>query len=175
MKRPVRYIVQGGIIAAVYFVVTLIQSFLPGNLAFGPIQIRIAEAMMILPLFTPAAVPGLALGCFLSNLLSPLGWVDWVFGTLATLIAAILVRLLRRGKWISPVYPVVVNAFVVGFELNIVLGLPFWLNVSYVAIGEVLACFGLGLPLMILLEKMKARLFPEEPKRPASRADADRQ
>lgn len=171
MRRPIRYLVQGAIIAAVYATLTVAFSYI----SFGQIQIRISEAMMVLPLFTPAAVPGLALGCLIANFFSPLGWVDWVFGTLATLISAILVRLLRRGKWISPIYPVAVNAFVVGFELNLVLGLPFWLNVGYVAVGEALACFGLGLPLMILLDKIKSRLFPEEPKRLAVRKDEDPQ
>jgi uncharacterized membrane protein len=168
LKRPVRYLVQGAIIAAVYAALTLAL----GSLGFLQIQIRISEAMMVLPLFTPAAIPGLAIGCLIANLFSPLGWFDIVFGTIATLVSALLVRWFRRAKWISPIYPVVINAFVVGWELNLALALPFWLNVAYVAIGETLACFGLGLPLMILLERIKPNLFPEEPpKRPVIRSN----
>jgi uncharacterized membrane protein len=172
LKRPVRYLVQAAIIAAVYVAVTLAIA----PLSFSEIQIRISEAMMILPLFTPAAIPGLAIGCFFANLIgSPLGWPDWVFGTLATLVSALLVRFLRRWKWISPLYPTVINAFVIGWELNLVLALPYWPSVGFVAIGEALACFGLGLPLMILMERLKVNLFPDEPKRPVIRPDDDKQ
>ena len=84
----VRFLVEAAVIAALYTVLTYLAVAM--NLAYGPIQFRFSEALTILPVFTPAAIPGLALGCFLSNLASPLGIVDWVFGTLATLLAAML-------------------------------------------------------------------------------------
>ena len=78
----VRFLAQGAVIAALYAVLTYLAAAM--NLAYGPVQFRFSEALTVLPVFTPAAIPGLALGCFLSNLASPLGIVDWVFGTAAT-------------------------------------------------------------------------------------------
>ena len=103
-NEKTRFLAQSAMICALYTVLTYAAASL--NLAYGPVQFRFSEALTVLPAFTPAAVPGLALGCFLSNLLSPLGIVDWVFGTCATLLAALGTRMLSgvqvRG---IPVYP----------------------------------------------------------------------
>jgi uncharacterized membrane protein len=158
MRKSARYITQGAIIAASYAGLTLaLEPF-----SFAQIQIRIAEAMCILPLFTPAAVPGLTIGCLVANIFgSPFGWLDWVVGTSATLLAALATYILRRWKWISPLYAVIFNAFAVGFVLNFMGGWPFWPSVGFVAVGETIACFGLGLPLMLLMEKLRVHILVE--------------
>ena len=95
-SKNVRFLTQAAVIAALYAVLTYVAAAL--NLAYGPVQFRFSEALTVLPVFTPAAVPGLALGCFLANLGSPLGIVDWVFGTGATLLAAIGTWLVGRVR-----------------------------------------------------------------------------
>ena len=91
-SKNVQYLTLGAMIAAAYTVLTLLAAAL--NLAYGEVQFRFSEALTILPVFTPAAIPGLALGCLLSNLWSGFGVADMVFGTLATLLAAIATRML---------------------------------------------------------------------------------
>lgn len=90
-SKKVRFLALSAVIAALYAVLTYVAAAL--NLAYGAVQFRFSEALTVLPVFTPAAIPGLALGCLIANLGSPLGIVDWVFGTGATLIAAV-------GTWI---------------------------------------------------------------------------
>ena len=86
-SKRVRFLALGAVIAGLYAVLTYVAAAM--NLAYGAVQFRFSEALTVLPVFTPAAVPGLALGCFIANLASPLGVVDWVFGTGATLLAGI--------------------------------------------------------------------------------------
>ena len=126
---------EAGIIAALYFVLTIINP-----LAFGQIQIRFSEALCVLPFFTPAAVPGLFIGCLLSNLAgSPLGLYDIIFGSLATLAAAFSTyyigkisrkkrRTAEKTKWLLPLPAVVINAFVVAAILHSYLEFPYWEN-----------------------------------------------
>ena len=90
----VRFLALSAVIAALYAVLTYAAAAM--NLAFGAVQFRFSEALTVLPAFTPAAIPGLAVGCLISNLASPLGVVDWVFGTLATLLAGIFSYLVRN-------------------------------------------------------------------------------
>lgn len=166
----VRFLAQGAVIAALYAVLTYVAAAM--NLAYGPVQFRFSEALTVLPVFTPAAVPGLALGCFLSNLASPLGMVDWVFGTTATLIAALGSRALAgiRVKEIpvlAPLPPVLANAAIVGLEVACLsdAGGFAWANFSWAAfgagalsvgLGELVVCYALGIPLMIALQKTGA-------------------
>lgn len=96
-ENKVRFLALSAVIAALYAVLTYAAAAV--NLAYGPFQFRFSEALTVLPAFTPAAIPGLAVGCLLSNLASPLGIVDWVFGTLATLLAACCTYMLRNVKW----------------------------------------------------------------------------
>ncbi len=168
----VRFLVEAAVIAALYTVLTYVAVAM--NLAYGPVQFRFSEALTILPVFTPAAIPGLALGCFLSNLASPLGVVDWVFGTLATLLAAILSYALRKVQIkglpvLSSLPPVLTNTFIVGFELACLsdIGLFAFQNFSmanYVAsaisvgVGELVVCVVLGLPVCALLKKAGFRI-----------------
>lgn len=163
----VQFLTMGAMIAALYAVLTYAAVAL--NWAYGPVQFRFSEALTILPVFTPAAIPGLAIGCFLSNLASPLGVVDWVFGTLATLLAAILTRALRKVKIkglpiLAPIPPVLCNAVIIGLEICCLsdTGGFAWQHFSWAAFtsaalsvgaGELVVCAALGLPLAALIEK----------------------
>ena len=174
----VRFLVEAAVIAALYTVLTYLAVAM--NLAYGPIQFRFSEALTILPVFTPAAIPGLALGCFLSNLASPLGIVDWVFGTLATLLAAMLSYALRNIRIkglpvLASLPPVLTNVVIVGFELACLSDIGFaFQNFSLAAyvssaisvgIGELVVCVVLGLPLFTLLKKVFDRVgYPTKQK-----------
>ena len=142
-----RAIVFTGSVAAIYAVLSL----LPGLsvLSFGPIQLRISEALCALALLTPWAIPALTAGCFLANLSSPMMAVDLPFGTLATLIAAILSYLLRKKPVLALLMPVVVNGLIVGATISFYTDSGFGLaaNMGLVAAGEAAACYIFGLPL----------------------------
>lgn len=175
----VRFLVEAAVIAALYTVLTYLAVAM--NLAYYSIQFRFSEALTILPVFTPAAIPGLALGCFLSNLASPLGIVDWVFGTLATLLAAMLSYALRNIRIkglpvLASLPPVLTNVVIVGFELACLsdIGLFTFQNFSLAAYvssaisvgaGELVICVVLGLPLFTLLKKVFDRVgYPTKQK-----------
>ncbi|MDD5017006.1 MAG: QueT transporter family protein [Eubacteriales bacterium] len=156
MKKvfTVRFMAEAGIIAAVYFALTMAVA----PISYGQLQMRVSEALCILPFFTPAAIPGLFIGCLLANIFSFLGIFDVVFGSLATLVAALITHYIRK-KWLLPLPSVVVNAFAVGALLYYLAELPFWLSVLYVGAGQAIACYALGMPLFFLLNKHKDRLF----------------
>ena len=109
-SRKLRFVIESGIIAAVYAALTLLLA----PISYGLIQVRVAEALCILPFFTPAAVPGLFIGCLIANAVGGLGVIDIVFGSLATLLSA-AVAYKVKVKWLVPLPAVVVNAVVVGF------------------------------------------------------------
>ena len=161
-KFSVRDLAQGAIIAAIYVLLTMFVA----PFSSGLIQCRVSEAMSVLPYFTFSAVPGLFIGCLIANLFIPgMSPYDVVFGSLATLIAAYLTYALRNRvpKYLAPMPSVVVNALVVGWLLTSVyqVGVSFWAAAGYVAIGQAIACFALGLPLMTLLERFRGKLFGE--------------
>ena len=160
-KFSVRDLAQGAIIAAIYALLTIFLA----PISSGLVQCRVAEAMSVLPYFTFSAVPGLFIGCLLANLLTGAPIYDVLFGSLATLIAAYLTYALRNRvpKYLAPMPSVVVNALVVGWLLTSVyqVGVSFWAAAGYVAIGQAIACFALGLPLMTLLERFRGKLFGE--------------
>ncbi len=110
MKKSISYITKSAIIAGIYIVLSLISS----PISFGPIQIRVAEILTLLPVILPNAVPGLVVGCFFSNLfLSPFGLIDILIGTLATLIGAVGTRMLRQNIALATLPPIVANALLV--------------------------------------------------------------
>lgn len=154
MNKKTKFLVQGAIIAALYATLTIALA----PISYGQIQVRIAEALTILPLFTPAAIPGLFVGVIIANSYGGLGMVDIVFGSLATLSAAYLTSKMPK-KWLAPLPPVLVNAVVVGFILNHVLGLPLLITMLWVGAGQLLACYGIGYPLLLALEKHKEKIF----------------
>lgn len=156
--KKVLFLVQGAAIAAIYVVLTLV--FAP--FSFGEVQARISEALTILPYFTPAAIPGLFVGCIIANTLGGAIPVDILCGSLATLLGAVFTYLLRRQtKWLAPVPPIVANALIVPFVLRFGYGvpLPIPFMMLTVGVGEVLSCGVVGMILLIALEKYKGVIF----------------
>jgi uncharacterized membrane protein len=163
--KRVQFLTQGAMIAAVYAVLTLLAAVV--NLAYGPVQFRFSEALTILPIFTPAAIPGLALGCLLSNIWSGYGVADMVFGTAATLLAAIATRMVRNIRirnipFLAPLPPVLLNAVIVGLEISILspggfVWAGFLSAALSVGLGELVICYALGLPLAAALEQIGAK------------------
>lgn len=160
-KKNTRFLVQAALIAALYSVLVLLATLTPyGVLNFGQVQFRISEALTVLPYFTPAAIPGLFVGCLVSNIIGSaagvgFGLVDIVFGSLATLAAAGCSWLFRKWKWLVPLPPVVINAIVVGFILNYALKLPLLTSMLLVGAGQAVVCYVLGMPLLYALEKRR--------------------
>ena len=156
-----RYLAQAAVIAALYAVLTHMQNFLLPGSATWAIQMRISEAMTVLAFFTPAAIPGLSLGCLLFNLTySATLPLDFVVGTLATLLAAIamwLTRNVKVGKLPLPglLMPALTNAVLVGWELTVYIGGGFWLNALYVALGELAVVAVLGSLLYTVIARRK--------------------
>ena len=153
------YVTKAGIIAALYVVLTWVSSVL--GLASGVIQCRFSEALCILPVFTPAAIPGVTVGCIISNLLAGGALLDVVFGSIATLIGAFGTYLFRkRSMYIAPLFPIFANTLIIPHILKLVYG--FEGTVLYftatVFAGEVISCAVLGIPLMMLLKKRKELL-----------------
>ena len=163
-----RFITTASLIAALYTALTLFAILTPfGYLSFGPMQVRFSEAMTVLPAFTPAAIPGLFIGCLLSNIVGVTmgfgaGLLDIVFGSLATLSAAFLSYLLRRNKWLVPLPPVLINAAVVGALLSYVYELPLLATMMWVGLGQVGACYVLGMPLYFILDKNRNTIFKNQ-------------
>lgn len=152
MKKyfTVKNLCLSGIIAALYAGLTILLQ----AISFSAVQVRVSEAMTLLPILSPAAIPGLTVGCFLANIISPVGWMDMVFGTLATLIAAVLTRVLRKNLYLAALMPVLSNAIIIGIMLHVAFGEPLWMSMLTVGAGEALACFVLGIPLVKALEKV---------------------
>ena len=137
---------QGAMIAALYVVLTFIANL--AGLASGVIQVRLSEALTILPVFTAAAVPGLAIGCVLANLLTGCAIWDVVFGSLATLIGAVGTRLLRKKSPVLAVLPPILsNIIIVPLVLQRVYGVEdaYWYLAMTVGAGEIISCGVLGL------------------------------
>lgn len=152
------YLVQGAAIAAIYVVITVL--FAP--LGFGNIQIRFSEALTVLPFFTPAAVPGLFVGCLVANILGGAIPADIICGSLATLIGAVCTYQLRnRNKFLAPLPPIVANTLIVPFVLfygyGINLPIPFMMFT--VGVGEVASCGILGMIILLALERYRNVIF----------------
>ncbi|MCR5692082.1 MAG: QueT transporter family protein [Eubacterium sp.] len=160
MNKKTLFVTQAGAIAALYTVLTVfIAAF---GLANGAVQVRISEALTILPFFTPAAIPGLTIGCLLSNIITGCAPLDIIFGSLATLLGALGSYGLRNFKWLVPLPPILANTIIVPFVLRIAYGVQdgiFYLMAT-VGIGEVISCLVLGMMLLLALEKTVGnRLF----------------
>jgi len=145
-----RSICVSAVIAALYAALTLLLA----PISYGDWQCRVSEALTMLPLLTPQAIPGLFVGCVLANLLGPsAGITDIVFGSLATLIAAIGTWYFRKNKILAAACPVLSNGIIVGLVLSLSFNLPFPLTALQVAAGELVAVI-LGLVLVKALEKV---------------------
>jgi len=182
-RKRNRRIVTAGAIAALYAALTLLANQVLGVLSWGPVQLRVSEALTVLPLFTPAALPGLGIGCMLANLLNmgltgvgPLALLDVVFGTLATVLGALWARRLRHRPLLALAGPVLANALIVAAYLPVMLkglGVQGYYTIPFthvslahswplmylfgfvgVATGEALVVYGLGYPLVLLLRRL---------------------
>ena len=162
--RKTKMITRGAIIAAAYVVLTYLQNIILPNSASFAIQFRASEALCVLALFTPSAIPGLAVGCLLFNLSYTMALpLDPIVGTLATLLATGSMYLLRNIKlkgypFLAMLMPALFNALLVGWELELYIGGGFWLNALYVAIGEAAVLLTLGAALYFSLRSHAAHL-----------------
>lgn len=156
-ENKVLFLTQAALIAAIYVVLCVV--FAP--ISYGEIQVRIAEALVILPYFTPAAIPGLFIGCFLSNMIGGSILVDMVFGSIATLLGAIGSYCLRRSRILVLLPPIIANTLIVPFVLYYGYGvnLPIPFMMLTVGIGEVIAVAVLGRVLLNVLDRYKGVIF----------------
>ena len=157
-QSKVLFTAQAAMVAAIYVVLTLVGA----SFSYGEVQVRISEALTILPVFTPAAIPGLFIGCLISNILGGCILPDIIFGSLATLIGAIFTWMLRnKSKYLAPLPPIIANVIVVPFVLRygyqVPLPIPFMMLT--VGIGEVISCGVLGLILHTALSRYKNVIF----------------
>ena len=157
-KFSARQLATGGTIAALYVVLTYLANMV--GLASGAVQVRLSEALTILPCLTVAAVPGLTVGCVLANLLTGCALWDVVFGRLATLLGAIGTRLMRKTPNLAWIPPVVSNTIIVPLVLQKVYGVPdvLWFLALTVGAGELISCGLLGL----LIYKPASRIIPAD-------------
>jgi len=142
-------IARGAVIAALYAVVTIILK----PISFGYLQVRVAEALTLLPILFPEAIPGLFIGCLVSNIYGGLGPIDIFLGSLTTLAAAWLTYN-WRGSWLAYLSPIALNGIIVGAYLSYLLHVNILLAVGSVALGEAIAVLVLGVPLLKKLQKM---------------------
>lgn len=159
MNRNLRFLCRGALIAALYVVLTWLCALV--GLDKGVIQMRLSEALCVLPAFTGAAVPGLFVGCLLANLLTGSALPDVVFGSLATLIGALGAYFLRRRKWLVPLPTVLANTLIIPFVLRFAYGaegtIPYFMLT--VGAGEVISAYICGMLLYAALVRQKAPLF----------------
>ncbi len=152
-KSKIKGISFGGIIGAMYVLLTLIANMF--GLSSGVIQIRISEALCILPCFTPYATGGLFVGCFISNILTGAAFLDVVFGSLATLIGAIGTYFFKKNKYLAVLPPILSNTIIIPFVLSLVYkfegSIPYFMLT--VGIGEIISCGILGILLYNFIKK----------------------
>ena len=147
------YIAQAALIAALYVVLTELSAIF--GLSGGVIQLRVSEALTVLPLYFTSAIPGLFIGCIISNLITGCAFWDIVFGSLATLIAAYITSKMKNLKYLATLPPVIANTLIIPPILKAVYAVPdaMWFIYLTVFIGEVLSCSILGTGLMAIIEK----------------------
>lgn len=169
-NTKINYIIHSALIAAAYVGLTFLSNIF--GLAYGPIQLRLSEVLTILPIFTPAAIPGLTIGCFIANFAS-FNILDIVFGSFATLIAAVLTYFLRNIKLknlplLAMFPPVIVNAFLIGLEIAFFFlpegyyFLGFVISALEVGAGQLIVCYGLGIPFYLTVKKHNIFTSPKK-------------
>lgn len=149
-NQIVRRLTANAIVAALYFVLTWASA----PIAFLGIQVRISEFLLLLCFFNKDYISGVTIGTLLANLMSPMLPWDLIFGTLATLIAAVAIAFFPKYLLPAAFIPAIVNGFIVAAELHIILEDPFWINVGFVALGEVIAVVVFGYSLMMALKRI---------------------
>ena len=155
--KKVLFIVQAAAIAAIYVVLTVVFA----AFSFGEVQVRLSEALTILPFFTPAAIPGLFVGCIIGNLLGGAIPLDILCGSIATLIGALGSYALRKYKFLVPLPPIAANTVIVPYGLYYGYGvnLPIPIMMLTVGLGEVISCGSIGIILLLALEKYKGAIL----------------
>lgn len=158
-NKKVQFLTLAAMIAALYVVLTFIANAF--GLASGAIQVRLSEALAILPFFTPAAIPGLYIGCLLANLLTGGCLLDILVGSLASLIGALGAYAVRKWKWLVPLPTIIANALIVPFVLIHGYGLTdaWWYLFLTVGIGEIISCGILGMGLLLVLRNYSIQLL----------------
>lgn len=154
MKKTTLFWVQAAMIAALYATLTLFLK----PFGYGPIQFRVSEALTVLPALMPSSIPGLFVGCILANFLGNYGWVDIVFGSLATLMAAFSTYYLRKHQWLFPLPPVIFNGLIVGTYVYLLYDktYPMPLTMLFIALSELVICYVLGLLLYNYIKRNSA-------------------
>ncbi|RQW02976.1 QueT transporter family protein [candidate division KSB1 bacterium] len=143
---------MSAVVGALYAALTILLA----PISYGPMQVRVAEAMTVLPYILPQAIPGLYIGCMVANIWGGFGPIDIFGGSAITLAAAVFTHSLKRFPrlwWLAPLPPVVLNALGVGYYLHLLTDTPVLISMGWVALGQAIACFGLGLPLLYVLLK----------------------
>lgn len=150
----IRFICEAGIIAALYFAITIIVA----PLSFGPLQVRISEALCVLPFFAPSAVPGLFIGCAIANVFGGNGIIDVIVGSLSTLLAAWMTYKIKN-KYLVPLPAVIINVITISIMLYYLIKVPLLETMAYIAIGQTISCYFIGLPLLFLLKRYGKYIF----------------
>ena len=155
MNKKTLFLTQSALVASLYVALTLISASL--GLASGVIQVRISEALTILPMFTAAAIPGLFVGCIAANLVTGAALWDIVFGSVATLLGAVGTYLLRRNRYLATIPPIMSNTLIIPFVLKIAYGVSDGYSFLFLTIfsGELISCGVLGILLSRALAKTK--------------------
>ena len=157
-KKNIQFLTQAAMIAAIYVVLTFVANAF--GLANYAVQVRFSEALTILPIFTPAGIPGLCIGCLISNILTGCAIPDIIFGSLATLIGAFGTRALKSNRFLAVLPPIAANAIIVPLILKYAYGLePLWFSFLTVTAGEIISCGVLGLLLAFALNKYRKQIF----------------
>ena len=158
VRKQTKFVTHAAIIAALYVILTQIATFL--GMSSGVIQVRFSEALTVLAIFTPAAIPGLFIGCLLSNIFAGCILWDVIFGSIATLFGSIGTYFLRKHTHLAPIPPIIANTFIVPFVLRYAYGAPG--SIGYfmitVGIGEIMSCGILGTLLISVLNKLGNRI-----------------
>lgn len=151
-REHIRFLARAGLYSAIYAVLTIVLA----PFSYGIMQVRVAEALTVLPIIDKAAIPGLFIGCLIANIVGGYGIIDIGLGSIFTLIAGYLTSKVKKD-WQAPIPPVVINAVGVGTYLAILLRTPVYWGIFWVGLGELIACFGLGLPLLYFIRRIKKR------------------
>ena len=162
MKKNIQHLrrlCEAALIAAIYVILTYLCAAI--GMSSGAVQLRFSEALCVLAIFTPAAVPGVALGCFMANLLTGCALWDIVFGSLASLIGMIGCRALKKHPYVALVPYALANMVIIPFVVKLVYSAPEALPLIFltVGIGEIISVFGFGIPLYLSLKKHAGRIF----------------
>lgn len=162
-KQAVRYLSRAAIIAALYAALTVFLA----PISFGALNFRVAEALCLLPLLFPEAIPGLFVGCLIANFVSPnIVVLDIIFGSLATLAAAVITAKIHK-IWLAPLPPVIINAVVIGLVITLSMGSRegfttlFLINMLSVGLGQLVVCYALGIPLIFILKRAVGKTSAE--------------